>query len=43
MHDYLGMVLKLSDPGKVKVEILDYVANIFQKVPHDMDVEAATL
>ena len=41
-HDYLGMVLDYSVPGKVKIIMSDYIKGILDEVPSDMNGEAPT-
>jgi hypothetical protein len=42
IHDYLGMTLDFSSEGKVKVTMVDYIQNMLDDLPSDMDGEAAT-
>jgi hypothetical protein len=42
VHDYLGMTLDYSDPGKVKIKMIDYVEKMLADLPKDMDGEAPT-
>jgi hypothetical protein len=42
VHDYLGMTLDYSVPGAVQVTMVDYVKNMLEDLPADMDGEAAT-
>jgi hypothetical protein len=42
IHDYLGMTLEYSTPGKVKITMVDYIEKMLRGVPDDMDNEAAT-
>jgi len=42
VHDYLGMTLDFSSPGKVSINMRDYVDNILEEVPSDMDGVATT-
>lgn len=36
MHEYLGMTIDYSEPGKVKFSMLGYVANMLDGLPEDM-------
>ena len=40
MHDYLGMTLDFSVEGKVKVIMKDYIQDMLDKLPSDMDGKA---
>jgi hypothetical protein len=42
VHEYLGMTLDYSESGKVKVIMKDYIKDMLEEVPADMDGEAAT-
>ena len=42
VHDYLGMVLDFSTPGKVKFSMVDYIKEMLDELPEDMAGEAAT-
>jgi hypothetical protein len=42
VHDYLGMTLDFSVEGKVKVIMKDYIEDMLDELPLDMDGEAAT-
>ena len=42
VHEYLGMTLDYSEPGKIKIKMLDYVENMLKDLPLDMEGEAAT-
>jgi len=42
IHDYLGMTLDFSDPGKFKVKMLDYADGMLSDLPADMRGVAAT-
>ena len=42
VHDYLGMVIDYSTRGKVRFTMNDYVQNMLNELPADMDGEAAT-
>jgi len=42
VHDYLGMTLDYSTPGKVRITMSDYIANMLDDLPDDMDGVAAT-
>ena len=33
VHDYLGMTFDWSDPGKVKVDMIDYMTNMVEEFP----------
>jgi hypothetical protein len=37
LHDYLGMTLDYSEPGHIKLNMVDYVDKIFEEMPKDMD------
>ena len=37
IHDYLGMTLDFTEEGKVKIKMLDYVANMLAEAPDEMD------
>jgi hypothetical protein len=37
VHDYLGMTIDYSVPGKVKISMDDYVRNLLEEVPEDMN------
>jgi Reverse transcriptase (RNA-dependent DNA polymerase) len=41
-HEYLGMTIDYSTPGKVKIGMVDYVRNMLDKLPEDMKGESAT-
>jgi hypothetical protein len=41
-HEYLGMTLDFTFPGKAKIYMTDYIKNILNEVPGDMDGVAAT-
>ncbi len=42
VHDYLGMTLDFSQPGKCKIWMKDYIGEILDDLPDDMDGEAVT-
>jgi hypothetical protein len=42
VHDYLGMTLDYSDPGKVKIKMIHYIEEMLADLPKDMDGEAPT-
>jgi hypothetical protein len=42
LHDYLGMTLDFSSEGKVKSTMVDYIQNMLDELPSNMDGEAAT-
>jgi hypothetical protein len=42
MHEYLGMTIDYSVEGKVKIRMDDYVENVVEEAPPDMDGKAAT-
>jgi hypothetical protein len=42
VHDYLDMTLDFSVKGKVKVIMKDYIEDMLDELPSDMDGEAAT-
>jgi hypothetical protein len=42
VHEYLGMTLDYSEPGKVKVYMVDYIKGMLEQLPVDMDGIAAT-
>ena len=42
IHDYLGMTLNFTEEGKVKIKMLDYVANMLAEAPDEMDGKAPT-
>ena len=42
IHDYLGMTLDFTEEGKVKIKMLDYVANMLAEAPDEMDGKAPT-
>jgi hypothetical protein len=37
VHEYLGMTIDYGVPGKVKISMNDYVRNVIEEVPEDMD------
>jgi hypothetical protein len=42
VHDYLGMTLDYSTPGQVSIRMDDYVRDLLEEAPKDMDGTAAT-
>jgi hypothetical protein len=42
VHDYLGMTIDYSTSSKVKITMVDYITNMLNELPSDMDGEAAT-
>jgi hypothetical protein len=42
IHDYLGMTLDYSEPGVVKINMVDYVKKILDKMPENMDGTATS-
>ena len=42
VHDYLGMTLDYSEPGKVKVLMVDYLKKILQDFPEELGAPAPT-
>jgi hypothetical protein len=42
VHEYLGMTIDYSIRGKVKITMLDYIQNMLDELPADMDGESAT-
>jgi hypothetical protein len=42
IHDYLGMTLDYSVPGQVSIRMNDYVRDLLEEAPADMDGTAAT-
>lgn len=42
VHDYLGMRIDYSEPGKVKITMIDYIEKMLDELPPDMDGEAVT-
>jgi hypothetical protein len=42
VHDYLGMTLEFSVEGKVKVIMKDYIQDMLDELPSDMDGESVT-
>jgi len=42
MHEYLGMTLDYSTPGKVRISMTDYITSMLDELPDDMDGVAAT-
>jgi len=42
VHDYLGMQIDFSEPGKVKFIMIEYIKNIQDQVPGNMSGTAAT-
>jgi hypothetical protein len=41
-HEYLGMSLKFSEKGKVRIDMTKYVKEFLSNVPDDMDGEFIT-
>jgi hypothetical protein len=37
VHEYLGMTIDFSDPGKVKFTMIDYIQRLLDEAPADMD------
>jgi hypothetical protein len=42
LHDYLGMTLDYSEPGHIKLNMVDYVDKILAEIPKDMDGTATS-
>jgi hypothetical protein len=42
VHDYLGMTLDFSLPGQAKILMINYIEDMLEDMPSDMDGEAAT-
>ena len=42
VHDYLGMDLDFSTPGKLRVSMIKYLAKIFKAFPEEIRTTAAT-
>ena len=42
VHDYLGMTIDYSEPGKVKFKMDDYVERLLLECPDDMNGTAVT-
>ena len=42
VHDYLGMTLDFTNPGKVTIRMEDYIKNMLAELPEDMDGMATT-
>jgi hypothetical protein len=42
IHEYLGMTLDFSTPGKAKILMIDYIENMLGDKPAEWDEEAAT-
>jgi hypothetical protein len=42
IHDYLGMTIDYSVPGKVSFTMIDYIEGMLAEIPADMGGEAAT-
>jgi len=42
VHEYLGMTLDFSEPGKFKVNMIEYVDSMLESLPNDMNGIAAT-
>jgi hypothetical protein len=41
VHDYLGMKLDYSVPGKVSIDMTDYVKNMLEDFPEELSVQGA--
>jgi hypothetical protein len=41
-HDYLGMTIDYSTPGKVKIGMVDYIDKMLAELPEDMSGESVT-
>jgi Reverse transcriptase (RNA-dependent DNA polymerase) len=42
VHDYLGMTIDYSVPGKVQIKMIDYINNMLAKLDDDIAGESAT-
>ena len=42
IHDYLGMTLDFSLPGKVQISMEEYIRNMLSELPEDMEGTATT-
>jgi hypothetical protein len=42
VHEYLGMTLDFSSPGKAKIYMIDYIENMLKDIPSEFDGESAT-
>ena len=42
VHEYLGMDLNFSIPGKVRISVINYIKELLAGLPGDMDGEAPT-
>ena len=42
LHDYLGMTLDFSRPGKVQINMEEYIRNMLAELPEDMEGTATT-
>jgi hypothetical protein len=42
VHEYLGMTLDFSNPGKVKIIMKEYIQGMLNEIPDDMDGVAVT-
>ena len=42
IHDYLGMVLDFTNPGRVAIRMEDYIRNMLTQLPEDMEGVATT-
>ena len=42
VHDYLGMRIDFCNPGKVMINMQDYIDEILANIPEDMEGVAAT-
>jgi hypothetical protein len=43
VHDYLGMMLDFSTPGKAKILMIDWIENMLEDMPAKWDSGAITL
>ena len=43
IHDYLGMHIDFSNPGKVKFTMIDYIDNMLDELPDAFKGTATTL
>ena len=41
-HDYLAMIFVYSGPGKLKVDMRDYVKGMFEEYPEKLSRKAST-
>jgi hypothetical protein len=37
VHDYLGMTLDFSSPGQAKILMIDYIEDMLEDMPSDID------